>query len=223
LYEMLAMTLAPSPPKPLVLGITGASGTRLGLSLLTNLLLAKQPVYLVPTQKALLVMSQELPDLLEAELVKAPLAQRPALLCHALGLPAEAAALLHWFSDANVGDKPASGTHLTRGMIVAPCSMGTLAKIAHGISDTLLTRSADVTLKEHRPLILMPRETPLNSIHLKNMLSLSEMGVRLIPPMLAFYSPEFATLEGQLAYLSGKVLDQLGIEHTLHTRWQGLT
>lgn len=216
------MSTSLSPPQPLVLGITGASGTRLGLSLLKNLLLAEQPVYLVPTQKALLVMSQELPDLLEAEWVKAPLAQRPALLCHALGLPVKAASLLHWFSDANVGDKPASGTHLTRGMVVAPCSMGTLAKIAHGISDTLLTRSADVTLKEHRPLILMPRETPLNSIHLKNMLSLSEMGVRLIPPMLAFYSPEFDTLEGQLAYLSGKVLDQLGIGHTLHTRWQGL-
>jgi 4-hydroxy-3-polyprenylbenzoate decarboxylase len=101
--------------------------------------------------------------------------------------------------------------------------MGTLAHIAQGMSDSLLTRAADVTLKEGRPLILLPRETPFNAIHLQNMLTLAQLNVRIIPPMLSFYSPDFLSLEGQILYTVGKVLDQLGLEHQLYQRWQGLS
>ena len=103
-------------------------------------------------------------------------------------------------------------------MVVCPCSMGTLARIASGISGNLIERSADVMLKEHRPLLLVPRETPLSDIHLENMLKLSRSGARIIPAMPAFYSrPE--TVLDLVDFVVGKVLDQLGVENDLYKRW----
>ncbi|PSK97836.1 2,5-furandicarboxylate decarboxylase 2 [Murinocardiopsis flavida] len=115
----------------------------------------------------------------------------------------------------------ASGSFQTMGMVVVPCSMKTLAGIAHGFSDTLLTRAADVCLKERRRLVLVARETPLSLVHLRNMVAVTEAGATVLPPMPAFYhTPD--TIEDLLDHWSGKVLDQFGIDHDLYRRWAGV-
>jgi flavin prenyltransferase len=112
----------------------------------------------------------------------------------------------------------ASGSAAPDAMIVCPCSMGTLARIASGISGNLIERSADVMLKERRPLLLVPRETPLSEIHLENMLRLARAGARIIPAMPAFYQrPE--SLDDMVDFVVGKVLDQLGLDNKLYRRW----
>ncbi|WP_225999995.1 non-oxidative hydroxyarylic acid decarboxylases subunit B [Paenibacillus sp. BJ-4] len=114
-----------------------------------------------------------------------------------------------------------SGSFRIDGMIVAPCSMKTLASIRIGMADNLLTRSADVMLKERRKLLLMTRETPLNSIHLENMLELSRMGVTILPPMPAFYNHP-ATIEEMVDHIVFRVLDQFDIVTTAAKRWDGM-
>ena len=112
-----------------------------------------------------------------------------------------------------------SGSFRTMGMVVAPCSMSTLGAIASGVSTTLVARAADVTLKERRPLVLLARETPLNLIHLRNMVTVTEAGATALPPVPAFYhSPE--TIEDLIDQTVGKVLDQFPIDHELFTRWR---
>jgi flavin prenyltransferase len=213
-------TVLPLTP-PVVLGITGASGSIIGLHLLKALLLAEQPVQLVCTDKGVQVMAYETGfNLFE----KPSQADRINHLLNYLNLPAssEMKALVQLESNKNIGASCASGSYKTKAMVVAPCSMGTVAKIRHGLADNLLTRSADVTIKEARPLIIMPRETPLSTLHLENLLGLSRMGVRIVPPMLSFYATEFDSVEGQISYSIGKVLDLLGLDHTLYTRWKGM-
>ena len=112
----------------------------------------------------------------------------------------------------------ASGSSAPDAMVVCPCSMGTLARIACGISANLIERSADVMLKERRPLLLVPRETPLSDIHLENMLKLSRAGAHIIPAMPAFYGRPASVLE-MVDFVVGKVLDQLGVENDLYKRW----
>jgi len=112
----------------------------------------------------------------------------------------------------------ASGSSAPDAMVVCPCSMGSLARIAAGISGNLIERSADVMLKERRPLLLVPRETPLSEIHLENMLKLSRAGARIIPAMPAFYSRPESLLD-LVDFLVGKVLDQLCIQNDLYKRW----
>lgn len=114
----------------------------------------------------------------------------------------------------------ASGSYKVHGMIVVPCSMGTLGEIAYGISKTLLTRAADVKIKEGRKLILVTRETPLSSIHLENMLKLSKTGVTILPATPGFYhKPQ--TIEEIVDFLIGKILDYLDIDNTLFEKWKG--
>jgi len=120
----------------------------------------------------------------------------------------------------NLAATPASGSHVQAGMIVVPCSMGTLGAIASGACMNLIHRAADVTLKEGRKLVLVPRETPLNAIHLENMLRLSRAGARILPASPGFYHrPE--TIEALVDHLVFRILDQFGVPHSQATRWKG--
>src|SRR5207245_360216 len=122
----------------------------------------------------------------------------------------------HHFQDFQAGI--ASGSFLTAGMVICPCSMGTVAAIAHGLSQNLIHRAADVHLKEHRRLILVPRETPLSGIQLRNLTLCAEAGAVILPAMPAFYTrPE--SLSDAIDFIVGRICDQLGIEHKLFERW----
>jgi 4-hydroxy-3-polyprenylbenzoate decarboxylase len=124
----------------------------------------------------------------------------------------------YYHENHNLAASIASGSFKTDGMIIVPCSMKTLASISMGLSDNLLTRAADVVIKEKRKLILLPRETPLSSIHLENMLKLSNLGVTIMPPSPAFYHhPQ--DLSDIVTSIVGRALDQIGIEHNLLNRW----
>lgn len=124
------------------------------------------------------------------------------------------------YDSSNIGATIASGSFKTDAMVIVPCSMKTLGTIAHGIADNLLSRAADVALKEGRKLVLVPRETPLNAIHLENMLKLSRLGVRILPACPGFYHrPE--TLEDVIDMLVGKICDSMGINHDLFHPWSG--
>ena len=131
-------------------------------------------------------------------------------------------ALAHRVHDvANVGAAIASGSFQCHAMVVAPCSMRTLAAIAHGLADNLLTRAADVMLKERRPLVLLARETPLHLGHLRNMVAVTEMGAIVCPPVPAFYQrPQ--SVQDIVRHGVARVLDLLGLEHGLAPRWAGL-
>jgi 4-hydroxy-3-polyprenylbenzoate decarboxylase len=121
----------------------------------------------------------------------------------------------------NVGAAIASGSFQCSGMVIAPCSMRTLAAVAHGLSDNLLTRAADVVLKERRRLVLMVRESPLNLVHLRNMVSVTEIGAIVCPPLPAFYlRPQ--TVADIVDFSVARVLDLLDVPHTLAPRWRGL-
>ena len=124
------------------------------------------------------------------------------------------------YDPSDMAAGPSSGSFLTMGMVVVPCSMKTLATIAAGASDNLLTRSADVCLKERRRLVLVPRETPLNLIHIRNMETVTLAGATVLPPVPAFYHrPQ--SIDDLLKHTAGKVLDQFDIEHQLFKRWSG--
>ena len=112
-----------------------------------------------------------------------------------------------------------SGSFMVQAMVVIPCSMKTLGSVACGYADNLISRAADISIKEGRKLIIVPRETPLNAIHLENMLKLSRLGVVILPPMPAFYT-EPSSLDDLINHTVGKVLDQLGIENSLYKRWK---
>ncbi len=122
--------------------------------------------------------------------------------------------------DENIGAITASGSFKNDGMVIIPCSMNTLAKIAHGIADNLLTRTASVMLKEKRPLLLAPREMPFSPIALENMYKLSSLGVHIAPPILGYYA-QTTTLDKMEDFLIGKWFDLLEIEHELFKRWEG--
>jgi 4-hydroxy-3-polyprenylbenzoate decarboxylase len=126
------------------------------------------------------------------------------------------------FFNDDISAPPASGSFGIDAMIIAPCSMNTLAKISCGISDNLVTRSADVVIKERKKLIIAPREMPFSYIHLENMLKLSNIGVVIAPPILGYYSGA-ESLRDMEDFLIGKWLDLLGIENNLYKRWKELT
>jgi len=194
-----------------VLGISGASGAAYGICLLNFLLREQYTVYLTLTQEARLIMNEET-DLdwgTSFDKTQSILKRRYA----------EAGPRLIYCDEGDMTAPISSGSHRVNGMIIAPCSMKTVAAIAHGMSSNLVERAADVALKERRPLILVPRETPLHTIHLKNLLTLSEMGATLIPAMPAFYNHP-RTLDDMINFIAGRVLDALKIDHQIYTRWE---
>lgn len=125
---------------------------------------------------------------------------------------------VRYFDETNLNAPISSGSAYLDGMVVIPCSMKALSAIAHGFSSNLIERAADVTMKENRKLIIVPRETPLSAVHLRNMLTLAEMGVRIIPAMPAFYhNPK--SIDHMVDFIIGRVLDSLGIQNNLFARW----
>ena len=184
-------------PRRLVVGISGSSAPHYGIALLRAL----RDVTGVETHLVLSSASHRTIEL-ETDLKVIDVES----LADVVHQPADLAASI------------SSGSFLTMGMVVAPCSMRTLAAIAHGLGDNLLTRAADVTLKERRPLVLVPRETPLNLIHLRNMVAVTEAGATVLPPTPGFYHRP-TSIDDLLDHTTGKVLDQLGIEHELFQRW----
>ena len=188
------------PPRRVIVGISGASGAVYGARLLQAL--------------------QDMPNV-ESHLVVSDAGWRN--LRHELDMDrASVEALADVVHDlANVGASIASGSFAAHGMVVAPCSMRTLAAVAHVLADNLLTRAADVVLKERRRLVLMVRESPLHLVHLRNMATVTEMGGIVCPPMPAFY--QRPTSVGEIVDHSvARVLDLLGLEHALAPQWQGL-
>jgi 4-hydroxy-3-polyprenylbenzoate decarboxylase len=133
--------------------------------------------------------------------------------------PGASAADLGVHASGDIMAPPASGSRAPRAMLVVPCSMGTAARIASGVSSNLIERCADVVLKERRPLVLVPRETPLSSIHLRNLLTLSDAGAHIVPAMPGFYIQP-RTIDDMVNHVAGKALDALGVEHDLYPRWR---
>ena len=195
----------------LVLAFTGASGAPYGVRLLEVLLQAGRTVHLTISPAAALVFENELDRRIRLESFD---------LADVLGtkkaLDKSGFVHYHHYQDYQAGI--ASGSFLTGGMVVCPCSMGTVGALAHGLSQNLIHRAADVHLKEHRPLILVPRETPLNTIQLRNLTLCSEAGAIILPAMPPFYTKP-KNLQDSIDFIVGRICDQLGIEHNLFSRW----
>lgn len=188
---------------PVTLGITGASGAPYAVRLLQALNDAATPVRLIVSGYGMRLLAEE----------------------SGIGSTDELrAATGDWsrvelYDALDRGATPASGSAPTRGMVICPCSMGTLASIAAGTSRNLVERAADVALKERRPLILVPRETPLSLIHLENMTRLTRAGATILPAAPAFYNrPE--SIADLVDFVVARILDHLGVEHRLAKRWR---
>ncbi len=192
------------------LALSGASGMAYGLRLLECLLAADLDVNLLVSQAAHLVAKQELGVAL------------PARACDLESQLADSLdtrdGQLRVFGREDWNAPVASGSNPADAMVVCPCSMGTLAAIAHGMSDNLIERAADVMLKEQKQLILVPREAPFSTLHLENMLKLSRMNAVILPANPGFYHrPQ--SVEDIIDFIVARILDQLGIEHALMARW----
>lgn len=203
------MSSTPRPPTILV-ALTGASGMSYGLRLTEMLLAAGCRVWLVYSQVAQIVARQEMDVVLPAN----PQQAARELSARFNAAPGQ----LEVFGREDWNCPPASGSNPPDAMVVCPCSMGTLAAIAHGLASNLIERAADVVMKERRTLILVPRETPFSTLHLENMLSLSRNGVVILPPSPGFYQQprEIADL---VDFVVARILDQLRVPHTLLPRW----
>lgn len=185
--------------KRIIVAVTGASGAELGMCILRALRAQPVEIHLILSEGAKTVIRTETPY---CENDFASLAD----FC---------------YSDSEIGASIASGSFPTDGMIIAPCSMKTLSGIASAYDENLCIRAADVCLKERRKLVLIPREAPLNNAHLRNMLTVSQDGGIILPPVLSFYAGA-DTVEGQLSHIAGKALAQFGLHHNGFVPWQGV-
>lgn len=196
--------------KAISLAVTGASGAPYALRLLEQLTHHYDTVYLMLSSAARVVFATEV----LVQVSKAPSVIEKELSEH-LGI---AEGKIKAFASDNWMSPVASGSSAPKQMIVCPCSTGTLSAIAHGASDNLIERAADVVLKERGQLLLVPREMPYNTIHLQNMTKLSEMGVTIMPASPGFYN-EPKTIEDLVDFVVARILDHLDIDHTLGHRW----
>ena len=185
---------------PVVVGVTGASGAPIAVRVLEGLHAAKVPIALVTSEGARAVLREETGS------------DETALERYAT----------HRYADDDLAAPIASGSRPTRAMVVVPCSANTVAKIALGLSDTLITRAAQVHLKERRRLVVVPRETPLPTPMLRHLTSLSEMGASIVIAAPPYYTHP-RSVDDMVQYLAGKVLDQLGVPHALYRGWRSET
>ena len=198
-----------------LLALTGASGAAYGIRLMAELLSRGDDTTIVISPSGFLLLKEELgiecaPED-AAEKLRAHISSKP------WGKVLKGVLSVVRHDDLMAG--VASGSFMLKAMIICPCSMGTLARVATGTSGNLIERAADCMLKEKRTLVLVPRETPLNEIHLENMLKLSRMGAVILPAMPAFYTKP-ASIDEMVDFIAGKVLDILGIENSLYKRWK---
>jgi len=192
---------------PIVFGITGASGAPYGVRLLQMLAAAGRPVSLIVSPHGLRLLQTE-----------TSIQSMDDLRTEVGGVAWD-----RWITAYDNNDRgapPASGSALSAGMVICPCSMGTLSAISIGASRSLIERAADVALKERRKLVVVPRETPLSAIHLQNMLRLTRAGAVVLPAAPAFYHKP-REIGDLVDFVVARVLDQLGVEHKLGKRWDG--
>ena len=195
-----------------IVAITGASGAVYGARLIEAIVAAGGEVACVVSGAAREILRDEVGWELSGDG-----ASRAAQIAAACGVAPER---ITCYRNRDGYAPIASGSHRWRAMVVAPCSMASLAAIAHGMADNLIRRAADVTLKEGRQLILVPRESPLSLIHLENLTSVARAGAQIIPPIPHFYThPE--TVEQVVAQTVGRIMDHLGLDHDLVVRWSG--
>ena len=193
----------------IVVGITGASGSIYGLRLIEELLRAEKQVTVLLTNAGRQVTE------FETGLV---LAEEPQQCLEQLKEYFKADSGLECYALNNFFAPVASGSSAPDAVVICPCSMGTLGRIAAGLSDNLFERVADVALKEQKKLLLVPRETPFNQIHLENLLRLSKVGAQILPAMPGFYQQP-ATVADLVDFVVGKILDSLEVKHQLFSRW----
>ena len=186
-------------PKRIIVGISGASGVVYGIRALQMLSDLGAESHLIISKSAQLTLAQE----------------------HSMSLSELKSLAQHSYAVGDVGATISSGSFVTDGMLIAPCSIRTMSEIATGVTSTLLTRAADVVLKERRRLVLMVRETPLHTGHLRTMTSLSELGAVIAPPVPAFYAG-LESVEAMVDQSVGRCLDLFGFESREVLRWQGL-
>ena len=193
-------------PLPVVVGVSGASGAGLAKQAIERLLANRIPVELIATPSAKVVWRQEM---------GAPWGETAAVW--------RESGLLTEHNPNNQGATVASGSYPVQGMLIIPCSMGTVAALATGLANNLLLRVADVTQKEGRRLVVVPRETPLSTIHLENLLRLSQRGIRIVPPMPNFYQRP-TTVAEVVDFVAARALMALGVTQELdsHQQWAGL-
>ncbi len=192
---------------PIIFGITGASGAPYAVRLLQQLTAAKRAVSLIVSSHGLRLLQTEMEISTVEEL---------RISVGAKGWDT----YVKTYANEDRGAPPASGSALSAGMVVCPCSMGTLSAISIGASRSLIERAADVALKERRKLVLVPRETPLSAIHLQNMLRVSRAGAVVLPAAPGFYHKP-ASIDDMVDFIVARVLDQLGVENKLGKRWDG--
>ena len=192
-------------PLPIVMAVTGASGAPYAVRLLETLVAARQPVQLIVSDHGLRLLRTET-DLRTVDDLRARVG--------ADGWDQH----VTQFDDGDRGAAPASGSARNRGMVICPCSMGTISAISQGTSRSLVERAADVALKERRTLVLVPRETPYSTIHLENMLRLTRAGAVILPASPGFYHRP-TQIDELVDFVVARVLDHLGVAHSIGRRW----
>ena len=194
--------------KRYIVAISGASGSLFGIRLLEHLI-KQSEVHLIISSQSFSIISHETgidwsaaTDTQKEKRIRAYLKSRK----------------IYYHNEHNLASPLSSGSFITHGMLVVPCSMKTLSGIAHGYANNLTERAADVTIKEGRPLLVSPREMPFSALHLENMLKLARLGVTIAPPVPAFYQKP-GNLDDMVDFVVGKIMDSFGIRHTLFKRW----
>jgi len=194
--------------KKYVFAVTGATGSVLGIRVLKEIVKASE-VYLLISSQSFPIISQETGINWHADTEEEVQRRVRETL---------SSENIYYYHEMDLSAPVSSGSFKTDGMFIVPCSMKTLSGVANGYTENLIQRTADVTVKEGRPLVISPREMPFSAIHLENMLKLARLGVKIAPPVMGFYHKP-RTIEDMVDFAAGKILDVMGIEHDIFRRW----